>query len=167
MAKMPKVKYIVPVITGVTGLAALSETGASSLAPPLALSAASLGTAVLAGMPAATGTGAAAPVYSWSIGDAIAVSGTNPNNVAGPISSAGFSIDPASAGSPDSPTLSATAGALLGALGGDPANVADGLTTVLTIPLAVTVPYRGKSGVLPVRSATFTASVTYAFTGAA
>jgi hypothetical protein len=36
----------------------------------------------------------------------------------------------------------------------------------LEIPLTVTVTYRGASGVLPVRSATFTATVTYTFTGA-
>jgi hypothetical protein len=105
-------------------------------------------------------------VYSWSIpsGEVIAVSGTNGNNVAGPISSAGFSIG--SAGTL-SPTLSATADALLRALGGDAANVADGLTTILEIPLAVAVTYRGKGGALamPARSATFTATVTYTFTG--
>jgi hypothetical protein len=117
-------------------------------------------------MPALTGTGAAAPVYSWSIpsGEVIAVSGTNGNNVAGPISSAGFTIG--SAGTL-SPALSATAGALLRALGGDPLNVADGETTILEIPLTVTVTYRGASGVLPARTATFATSVTYAFTGAA
>jgi hypothetical protein len=151
------------VITGVTGLTALVVAGPSGELPPVALSAAPLGGPLtLDGLSSLTLTGT--PVYSWSIGDAIAVSGTNPANGAGPISAAGFTIG--SAGTL-SPTLSAGPDVLLGALGGDPANVADGLTTVLTIPLAVTVTYRGASGVLPVRSATFATSVTYAFTGAA
>jgi hypothetical protein len=123
-------------------------------------------------MPAVTGTGAAAPVYFWSIapGAAIAVSGTNLVSAAlGSISSAGFSLPGFTIGSAGtlSPTLSAGADALLRALGGDPGNVAAGLTTVLTIPLTVTVTYRGASGVLPVRSATFATSVAYTFTGTA
>jgi hypothetical protein len=48
-----------------------------------------------------------------------------------------------------------------------PSAVFGGQTTILEIPLAVAVSYCGKGGALPPRSATFTATVTYTFTGTA
>jgi hypothetical protein len=146
----------------------ITVTGGAGLALPAAVAAASLGTAVLSGVPAGINGSPAANAlgYSWAVtpgAAGLAVSGTSTTKSPGPLP-----ISAAVLGGANTlaPTLSISAADLRIAIGGDSVTEAeDGATLIITIPLTLTLTYRGTQGNLAPRTTTLSTTVAYQFTG--